>query len=174
MIKTIYLAGGCFWGTAHLFSLVGGVSLAEAGYANSTVENPDYKLVCTGTTNAAETVKVDYDPDCVSLEELIALYIKSIDPTSLNKQGGDSGTQYRTGIYYTDPADAPVVEAAMRKLDIELGGKLAVEYGKLVNFYPAEEYHQDYLVKNPQGYCHVNPALFREARTVGRCRPSQK
>lgn len=169
MIKTIFFAGGCFWGTARLFSLVGGVSEAVAGYANSDIPSPSYELVCTGMTNAAETVKVTFDSDCVSLEELIDLYIRSIDPTSLNRQGGDSGTQYRTGIYYTDPADGPVVENAMMQLNDALGGRLAVEYGPLRNFYPAEEYHQDYLVKNPTGYCHVNPALFKEARTIGRC-----
>lgn len=87
MIKTIYLAGGCFWGTAHLFSLVPGVSSTTAGYANSIVENPTYKEVCTGNTHAAETVKVEYDPDCVSLTSLLTLYFKSIDPLSLNKQG---------------------------------------------------------------------------------------
>lgn len=169
MVKTIYLAGGCFWGTARLFSLVNGVSGTEVGYANSLMENPDYRTVCTGVTNAAETVKVDYDPDCVSLQELIDLYVRSIDPTLVNRQGGDSGTQYRTGIYYTSAEDGMEVEEAMRTLDRELGGRLAVEYGPLVNFYPAEEYHQDYLEKNPGGYCHVNPALFREARNVGRC-----
>lgn len=168
MLKTIYFAGGCFWGIQHLFSLVPGVSSSIAGYANSNTPSPTYKEVCTGRTDAAETVRVDYDSDCVSLDELIGLYLKAVDPTSLNRQGNDRGTQYRTGIYYTDPADAPVIEKAMRTLDHQLGGRLAIEYGALSNFYPAEEYHQDYLDKNPGGYCHVNPALFKIARTTGR------
>lgn len=169
MIKTIYLAGGCFWGIAHLFSLVPGVESATAGYANSIVADPTYRQVCTGKTNAAETVKVDYDPECVSLQELIGLFIQSIDPTSLNRQGNDIGTQYRTGIYYTSQTDAETVDSAMKSLNAKLGGRLAVEYGPLSNFYPAEEYHQDYLDKNPGGYCHVNPALFAKARELGKC-----
>lgn len=166
MIRTIYFAGGCFWGIAHLFSLVPGVTDTTAGYANSIVANPSYKEVCTGRTDAAETVKVDYDTDCVSLNQLIDLFVESIDPTSVNKQGGDVGTQYRTGIFYTDPSDAPTVNAAMDALNESLGGRLAVERGPLVNFYPAEEYHQDYLYKHPDGYCHVDPALFKEAREM--------
>lgn len=166
MIHTIYLAGGCFWGTAHLMSLVPGVVATTAGYANSNVENPSYQLVCTGTTNAAETVKVDYDDDVVSLTDLIMLYFKSIDPTSVNRQGGDSGTQYRTGIYYTDPADAAVVDTLLATLQRRHRQPIAIESGLLKNFYPAEDYHQDYLVKNPGGYCHVNPELFREAREM--------
>lgn len=166
MIHTIYLAGGCFWGTAHLMSLVPGVVSTTPGYANSDVKNPSYQLVCTGTTHAAETVRVDYDDDVVSLTDLIMLYFKSIDPTSVNRQGGDSGTQYRTGIYYTDPADAAVVDTLLATLQRRHSEPIAIESGPLKNFYPAEDYHQDYLVKNPGGYCHVNPDLFREAREM--------
>ena len=166
MIKTIYLAGGCFWGTERLFSLVPGVISTTAGYANSTVTDPSYKLVCTGTTNAAETVKVDYDDTKIGLSDLISLYFRSIDPLSLNRQGGDVGTQYRTGIYYTDPTDAPVVEAMLATLQRRHKEPIAIEYGQLQNFYPAEEYHQDYLIKNPGGYCHVDPALFKEAQEL--------
>lgn len=168
MIKTIYFAGGCFWGTARLFSLVPGVISAVAGYANSIVANPSYQQVCTGTTDAAETVKVDYDDTMVGLSDLIGLYFKSIDPLSVNKQGGDIGTQYRTGVYWSDPADAPVVEACFATLQRRLKEPMAVEFMPLKNFYPAEDYHQDYLVKNPGGYCHVDPRLFNEARQVGR------
>lgn len=164
MNKTIYLAGGCFWGTSHLFSLVPGVESTTAGYANSIVENPSYRQVCTGNTHAAETVKVVYNNEAVSLADLLKLYFKSIDPLSINQQGGDTGTQYRTGIYYTDPADAPVVEDELATVQHRHSLPLAVEHGPLLNFYPAEEYHQDYLYKNPDGYCHVDPSLFREAR----------
>lgn len=166
MKKTIYLAGGCFWGTAHLFSLVPGVSSTEAGYANSLVPDPTYKMVCSGVTDAAETVKVDYNDDSVSLSSLLMLFFKSIDPTSVNKQGGDVGRQYRTGIYYTDPNDVTVIEAQLATLQRRHKEPIAIEFGPLKNFYPAEEYHQDYLVKNPNGYCHINPALFKEARNM--------
>lgn len=168
MIKEIFFAGGCFWGTAHLFSLVGGVESAVAGYANSIVENPTYKMVCTGDTKAAETVKVTYDDSIIGLTDLISLYFRSIDPLSFNRQGNDVGTQYRTGIYYIDPADSTVVEAMIAMLQRRYSEPIAVEWGMIRNFYHAEEYHQDYLVKNPDGYCHVNPALFREARKMGR------
>lgn len=171
MIKTIYFAGGCFWGVAHLFSLVEGVTATTAGYANSTVADPTYKEVCTGDTHAAETVRVDYDSSIVGLSDLIGLYFKSIDPLSVDRQGNDVGTQYRTGIYYTSPDDAPVIEAMIATLQRRYTQPLAVEYGPLTNFYPAEEYHQDYLRKNPGGYCHVDPALFREAAAM---RPQRK
>lgn len=167
-MKTIYFAGGCFWGTARLFSLVPGVESAVAGYANSVVADPSYELVCTGSTGAAETVKVDYDPQMVGLSDLTMLFFRSIDPLSLNRQGNDVGTQYRTGIYYTDPSDATVVEAMVATLQRRYSEPLALEWGPIENFYPAEEYHQDYLAKNPGGYCHVNPALFAEARKLGR------
>lgn len=166
MNKTIYLAGGCFWGTAYLFSLVGGVKQTTAGYANSIVENPTYEQVCSGRTHAAETVRVDYDDDEVSLTDLLTLYFKSIDPTSKNRQGNDVGTQYRTGIYFTDPADRPVIEADLASLQRRYKTPLAIECSQLKNFYPAEEYHQDYLYKHPNGYCHVSPALFKEAREM--------
>ncbi|MCM1519349.1 MAG: peptide-methionine (S)-S-oxide reductase MsrA [Lachnoclostridium sp.] len=172
--KVIYLAGGCFWGTAHLFSLVQGVTSTIAGYANSNIENPSYRQVCTGTTDAAETVEVTYDADAVGLNDLLMLFFRSIDPTSVNRQGGDHGTQYRTGIYYTDPADIPVIEADLATLQRRYKEKIAIEFGPLKNFYPAEDYHQDYLYKNPDGYCHVNPALFEEARHLGRDKHPKK
>lgn len=167
MDKTIYLAGGCFWGTEHLFSLVPGVTGTEVGYANSDISNPSYKEVCTGRTNAAETVKVDYNPEKVTLQQLLELYLMSINPLTLNRQGNDVGTQYRTGIYYTSADDVAVVDAVLSELDKRLGRKSVIESGMLKNFYPAEEYHQEYLDKNPGGYCHVNPQLFAVAKTIG-------
>ena len=172
-MKTIYLAGGCFWGTAHLFSLVPGVKNTTAGYANSIVANPTYQEVCTGRTHAAETVKVDYDETQVGLSDLLMLYFRSIAPVSVNRQGGDSGTQYRTGIYYTDESDREVIEVMLATLQRRHSEPIAIEFGPLHNFYPAEEYHQDYLVKNPDGYCHVNPALFAEARNMS-CKRNHK
>ena len=164
MEKKIYLAGGCFWGTDHLFSIVDGVVKTAAGYANSKVAYPSYEEVCTGRTGAAETVEVVYDDTKVGLTDLLSIYFRSIDPTTLNRQGNDIGTQYRTGIYYTDPADLPAIEAFVAAVQRRHTEPLAVEVGPLVNFYPAELYHQEYLYKNPQGYCHVDPALFEEVR----------
>ena len=164
MEKKIYLAGGCFWGTDHLFSLVDGVVKTAVGYANGKVAYPSYEEVCTGRTGAAETVEVVYDDTKVGLTDLLSIYFRSIDPTTLNRQGNDIGTQYRTGIYYTDPADLPAIEAFVAAVQRRHTEPLAVEVGPLVNFYPAELYHQEYLYKNPQGYCHVDPALFEEVR----------
>ena len=165
MEKKIYLAGGCFWGTEHLFSLVDGVVKTVVGYANGNVADPTYEMVCTGRTGAAETVEVVYDNTKVGLSELLIIYFKSIDPTSLNRQGNDIGTQYRTGIYYTDPADFPVIEAVVATVQRRHTEPLAVEVEPLRNFYPAELYHQEYLYKNPGGYCHVDPRLFEEVKT---------
>ena len=165
-LKTIFLAGGCFWGTEHFFSLVPGVVDTEVGYANSNVPNPTYRQVCSGTTGAAETVKVVYNPDSVTLPFLLSLYYKTIDPTSINRQGNDHGTQYRTGIFYTDPGERPVIEKSLENLQRLYTKPLAVEVKPLQNFYVAEDYHQDYLDVNPGGYCHINPSLFRMARTA--------
>lgn len=163
-IKTIYLAGGCFWGTEHFLGLLHGVEKTEVGYANSKVPNPTYKEVCTGKTDAAETVEVIYDANEISLSFLLNLYFQTIDPTSVNKQGNDRGTQYRTGIYYTDPSERPVIEKCLSELQRHYSRPLAIEVLPLENFYPAEDYHQDYLDKNPGGYCHINPGLFKLAK----------
>lgn len=163
-VKTIYLAGGCFWGTERFMQLIPGVIDTEVGYANSTVPNPSYHQVCSGTTGAAETVKVTFDADSVTLPFLLNLFYKTIDPTSLNRQGNDRGTQYRTGIYYTDPSEAPVIASSIEALQADYSRPVVVEVQPLQNFYPAEDYHQDYLEVNPGGYCHINPALFRMAR----------
>lgn len=163
-LKTIYLAGGCFWGTEHFMKQIPGVVDVEVGYANSNVPNPTYKEVCTGKTGAAETVKVTFDADSVTLPFLLNLYYKTIDPTSLNKQGNDRGTQYRTGIYYTDEKEAPVIARSVEALQAQYSRPVVVEVEPLRNFYPAEDYHQDYLDVNPGGYCHLRPELFRMAR----------
>lgn len=160
----IYLAGGCFWGTEHFLKQIRGVKSTQVGYANGHTASPTYKEVCTDRTGFAETVKVVYDPKEVKLELLLELYFQTIDPTSLNRQGHDTGTQYRTGIYYTDREDVPVIEKAVRSLAKAYTQLLALEVKPLESFYDAEEYHQDYLDKNPGGYCHLNPKLFELAR----------
>lgn len=173
-IKTIYFAGGCFWGTEHFFKQISGVVATTAGYANSRVPDPSYKDVCTGTTMAAEAVEVRYDPSRVGLRTLIAMYFLTIDPLSVNRQGNDIGTQYRTGIYYTNERQRHVAEEAVKSLSDSLRQQVAVEVMPLLNFYPAEEYHQDYLEKTPGGYCHINPELFARARNIGRLTPEQE
>lgn len=165
-IKEIYLAGGCFWGTQHFMDMVPGVIETEVGYANSIVPHPDYRTVCGGSTDAAETVRVVYDPAIVELPFLLSLYFKTIDPTSLNRQGGDRGTQYRTGIYYTDPADGRIAAQEVEKLQRDYSEPVVIEVLPLRNFYLAEDYHQYYLARNPGGYCHIDPALFELARTA--------
>lgn len=163
----IYLAGGCFWGTEKYLSVIRGVTETEVGYANGTTEHPTYEEVCTGKTGHAETVHVVYDPAILPLEFLLELYYESIDPSSVNRQGGDAGTQYRTGIYYTDPADLPVIERSIEKLARRLDKPVAIEVLPLSNFWRAEEYHQKYLDKNPGGYCHIPKSkLTRAARAI--------
>ena len=167
-LETIYFAGGCFWGTEHFFKQIDGVVDTEVGYANSTIPNPTYKEVCTGETHAAEGVKVEYDTTRIDLPFLIQLYFMTIDPTSVNRQGNDTGTQYRTGIYYTNAAQQRIALAEIEKESQLHSHPLAVEVTQLQNFYPAEEYHQDYLDKNPGGYCHIDPRLFEIARNARR------
>ena len=162
--KEIYLAGGCFWGTEHYFKQIEGVVETEVGFANGNTENPTYKEVYTDTTGYAETVYVKYDPDVVSLEFLLQMFFKAIDPTSLNKQGHDEGTRYRTGIYFSDSEDLPVIEKVFAEEQKNYQEPLAVEKLPLKIFYTAEEYHQDYLDKNPTGYCHLPQSLFEFAR----------
>ena len=162
-MKEIYLAGGCFWGVEKYLSLIKGVVCTEVGYANGHTENPTYEDVCFRETGHAETVKVVYDPGIISLSFLLKLYYDIIDPTSLNRQGGDSGEQYRTGIYYTDDADKPTIENSLANLQKQYDEPVVVELKKLANYFPAEEYHQKYLEKTPGGYCHINNGLFAKA-----------
>ena len=156
--NVIYLAGGCFWGLEHLMQSIPSVLDAESGYANGTcAEDADYKTVCKGETGFRETVRVEYDPEKVSLDALLLAYFFVIDPTVENRQGNDCGSQYQTGIYYTNESAKETVE---RIAELERGRseKFFVEVGPLKNYYPAEEYHQDYLEKNPNGYCHIPKA----------------
>lgn len=155
-LKTIYLAGGCFWGMQKLMDSLKGVVSTQVGYANGNKEIiPDYKLVCAGNTGYKETVKIDYDPQIIPLENILKAYFYVIDPTVENKQGNDSGTQYQTGVYYTDEADLPAINAAAEEVR-QNQSVFKVEIKPLEVFYPAEEYHQKYLQKNPGGYCHIS------------------
>ncbi len=162
-MAVIYLAGGCFWGTEKFLSLITGVKSTEVGYANGITENPIYEEVCSGKTGHAETVKVEYDSNIISLPFLLDLFYESINPVSVNKQGGDTGTQYRTGIYYVDDNDKKVIDNSIINLQKRYDKPVAVEVKPLKNFYSAEEYHQKYLDKNPFGYCHISNPTFEKA-----------
>lgn len=155
-LRDIYFAGGCFWGVEEYFSRIPGVYDAVSGYANGTVENPTYEQVCSDTTGFAETVHVRYDPSVIELRTLAEQYFKVVDPTTVDRQGNDRGSQYRTGLYYTDEADVAPLRAVMDAVQKGYEQPLAVELAPLQNFYLAEDYHQDYLQKNPNGYCHID------------------
>ncbi len=151
----IYLAGGCFWGTELLMQSMNGVIDVKSGYANGTCrEDANYKSVCTGKTGFRETVRVEYDPEKISLDAILLAYFYVIDPTVRNRQGNDVGTQYQTGIYYTNDKAKETVER-IAEIEKSRRKKFEVEISPLYNFYMAEEYHQDYLIKNPKGYCHI-------------------
>lgn len=164
-LRDIYFAGGCFWGVEEYFSRIPGVYDVTSGYANGAKENPTYREVCSGTTGHAETVHVQYDPKIISLKSLAEQFFKIINPVSLNRQGNDVGSQYRTGMYYVREEDRPVLEAVMSGVREKFGKPLAVELTPLKNYYLAEEYHQDYLKKNPGGYCHINFDTLKDVRT---------
>lgn len=166
MEKTIYFAGGCFWGTQHFFARIQGVKEAICGYANGHTDKPKYEEVYTDTTGYAETVKVSFNPSRISLEELTDLFFCIIDPLSLNRQGHDEGTRYRTGIYYIDAEDRTEIEKVYTRVQEKLGTPLVVELEPLSVFYPAEERHQDYLDKNPDGYCHLPFKVFNYVKLL--------
>ena len=153
--QTAYFAGGCFWGLERYFQNVGGVIDTTVGYAQSTIESPTYEQVCSGTTDAAETVQVIFDPDRVTLRTLTLLFLEVIDPFSVDRQGEDAGRQYRTGLWYTDDSQRAIYIAALEQLVDRQPQRPAVLVEPLRNFYPAEARHQDYLVNNPGGYCHI-------------------
>lgn len=165
-LKEIYLAGGCFWGTEKYLCNIRGIKYTEVGYANGNTENPSYEDVCYRDTGHAETVRVKYDTSEISLQFILNLYYDVIDPTSKNRQGGDVGSQYRTGIYYVDTDDRETILESLRELQKKYHKPIAIEILPLRNYYKAEEYHQKYLDKNPGGYCHIGIEKFEEARNV--------
>ena len=152
--RIIYLAGGCFWGLEAYMERIQGVTDAVSGYANGKGDTTNYQLL--HATDHAETVKVTYDPNKISLDKLLQYYFRVIDPTSINKQGNDRGRQYRTGIYYQNEQDKVVIEAALKTLQSKYQEPIQIEVEPLKNYVEAEEYHQDYLKKNPNGYCHID------------------
>lgn len=163
-MKVIYLAGGCFWGTEAYFKRINGVTYTSVGYANGDTAETNYQSI--KQTGHAEVVYIKYDPQIVGLSFLLEMYYKVIDPLSVNKQGEDVGTQYRTGIYYVDANDLPVIKDSIMKLEKTLGEKVAIEIAEAHNYIDAEDYHQNYLEKNPNGYCHIGAHHFEYAENA--------
>jgi peptide methionine sulfoxide reductase msrA/msrB len=162
MMRKLYLAGGCFWGVEAYFSRITGVSSAVSGYANGQTQNPSYEEVCQGTTGHAETVALEYDEQVLTLSELVQHFFRLIDPTQLNRQGNDIGSQYRTGIYTQSAHEQAYVAALLISLQQHYDKPVLVENQPLRCFYPAEPYHQQYLAKHPHGYCHIDLSLAHE------------
>ncbi len=167
-MKTIYFAGGCFWGTQHFFKQLNGVERTQVGFANGLTENPTYEEVYTDTTGFAEAVEVTYDENKINLEFLLEMFFHAIDPTALNRQGYDEGTRYRTGVYYTEPQEKHIIDKFFEQKRKEYKEPIVTEVEELKNFYSASESHQNYLDKNPQGYCHLPLELFAWARKQNR------
>ena len=172
-LRTITFGGGCFWGAQRLFQLVRGVVASEVGYANGPVgpggeywSRPvTYAEVCASSGHV-EAVRVTYDADERSLRDLLDLFLDTIDPFAINAQGPDHGVQYRSGIYWSDEADRALIAEAVASCEARLGSAIATEVEQLRDFWPAEEHHQDYLVKNPAGYCHIGPVAFAKAQAL--------
>ncbi len=162
-MKEIYLAGGCFWGVQKFFDQFEGITETETGYANGPDVKPSYRDVCDSSGHA-ETVRIVYDEKSISLRSILDYYFMIIDPLSVNKQGNDCGIQYRTGIFYTDTEQLSDIEAVCCAVEKELGRKIAVEVEPIKNFFPAEDYHQKYLDKNPGGYCHIPAKMMSIAK----------
>ncbi len=162
--KELYLAGGCFWGLERYFWDINGILETQVGYANGKTNNPSYEDVCYRGTGHAETVKIIYNPIVIGLELILTLYYDAIDPTAVNRQGGDRGTQYRTGIYYTDIQDKDIIDRSIQDLSMKNTKPIAIEVLPLINYSPAEEYHQKYLLKNPNGYCHIGNDKIKKAK----------
>lgn len=159
MKKTIYIAGGCFWGVEMYYKKLKGVINTEVGYANGDIKNPTYEQVKHHEATHAETLKLEYDDEVISLEKILEHFLRFVDPYSVDKQGEDVGHQYRSGVYYTDEKELSVIKSYF---DSNLDKGYKIEILPLENFYNAEEYHQDYLDKNPTGYCHVNLGLIKK------------
>jgi peptide-methionine (S)-S-oxide reductase len=153
-VETITLGGGCFWCTEAVYEQVQGVLAVQSGYCNGQVRQPSYEQVCEGSTGHAEVVRVQFDPAQLSLREVLEIFFVIHDPTTLNRQGNDVGTQYRSGIYWHSAEQAEVARAVMAEVDAAVGGRLATELAAEANYWPAEDYHQHYFANHPgAGYC---------------------
>lgn len=171
-IKSIYLAGGCFWGVEEYFLMNKKIENIEVGYANGNTEETSYSNI--GTTNHSEVVKIEYDSTSISLERILKEYFSIIDPTIINRQGNDIGTQYRTGIYYTDEEDKSIIEEYINSIRREYYKEIVVEVKKINNYVKAEEYHQRYLRKNPNGYCHIDFSNYEKYKEKQYKKPTEQ
>lgn len=162
-MKKIILAGGCFWGIEAYFKRIKGVLKTQVGYTNGVLDKPSYREVCSGETGHVEAVEIYYDEPKLKLEKILKLFFGIIDPTSLNKQGNDKGTQYGTGIFYSSYEDKDIVVEFIKLEQEKYSQKIEVIVGEEQEFYLAEEYHQEYLEKNPKGYCHINLSSINES-----------
>ncbi len=162
-MKSIVVAGGCFWGVEHYYSLVKGIKNTKVGYANSQLKDINYQQTCSGEYEAVEAVFLEYDETVISINKIVELLFRIIDPTSINKQGEDTGIQYRSGIYSNDQDELKIIKQMISEYQNDYPQKIVVEVCELENFYDAEEYHQKYLVKNVNGYCHVDFTKLTEA-----------
>jgi len=154
-MKKIILGGGCFWGVEKFFAMIPGVIKTEVGYANGKTENPTYEEVCHSNTDFVEVCYITYDEKLVSLDIILDKFWSIVDPTTVNRQAGDVGTQYRSGIYYIDEVDLDAINKSKMKIQEQYKESVVTEVKPLERYYTAEEYHQDYLEKNPTGYCHI-------------------
>ena len=161
-MKKIVLAGGCFWGAQAYFFGIKGVLVTTVGYANGDLKNPTYEQVCNGNTGYAEACFIEYDEKIISLSKLLDAYWEIVDPTAVNRQGNDIGSQYRTGIYYYDEKDLEIIVNSVKSKQLKYLKPIVTEIEILKNFYDAEEYHQRYLKKNPNGYCHIPKELLKK------------
>jgi len=161
-MKKIVVGGGCFWGVEEYYRRLKGIETTKVGYAQGITEHPTYQEVCTGKTKHAEVVELGYDETVISLTKILEHLFRFIDPTLLNQQGHDIGTQYRVGVYFTDPFDEPVIKAYIASRQPEYKKPIVLEVAELGLFFDAESYHQKYLIKNPGGYCHVNMGLIKK------------
>lgn len=162
-MQTAVLGGGCFWCVEAVFLQIKGVLQVVSGYAGGARANPSYEQVCTGATGHAEVVQIQFDPNVVSFDELLTVFFATHDPTTLNRQGNDVGTQYRSVIYYVDAAQQQIAAAKIAQLQAE-GIAVVTELSPAPTFYPAEEYHQNFFARNPaQGYCNfsIPPKLMK-------------
>lgn len=157
-MKTATFAAGCFWGVESVFKALDGVHSTEVGYTGGQAENPSYELVCTGQTGHAEAVRIEFDPAIISFEDLLETFWNSHDPTTLNRQGPDVGSQYRSAIFYHDEQQKEAAEKSIAVLDAagRFGNPIVTKIQPTDEFWPAEEYHQDYFAKNPgAAFCHI-------------------
>lgn len=160
-MRKIWLAGGCFWGVEAYFQQLKGVLGTAVGYGQGDMENPTYKQVCSGATGHTEICELTYDEEVLSLRKILEHYFRIVNPTTLDRQGPDRGSQYRTGVYYADQAEKTSIEAFLHEMQSHYADPIVVEVEPVGHFWPAEEYHQKYLQKTPGGYCHVDLLLAK-------------